>query len=95
MQFSALDDEALEAIAAKELSLLQKRSAAAGVQLNLPAGLAAVLARDGKKQGGARQIRHLVQEKVEGPLSTFLLQCNKKPSKVKVAMETGKLFFSN
>lgn len=95
VSFSPLDDASLEAIAVKELSYLQQRSAAAGVQLCLPVGLGSILARDGKKQGGARHIRHLVQEKVEGPLSTFLLQCSRKPSKVKVTMEKEKLVFSN
>jgi len=57
--------------------------------------LAKALGSKGKQQGGARSIRHLVQEQVEGPLAVYLLRCGKKPGKVKVKWEGGKVSFQS
>jgi len=91
--FAPLEEEAMEGIAKKYLNQLQTRSAAMGIQLQLPEGLAKSLGVKGKKQGGARQIRHLVQEQVEGPLAVFLLKCTKKPNKIRAKLEEGKVVF--
>ena len=84
----------MEGIAQKYLSQLENRASASGLQIQFPKTLASQLAVQGKQSGGARRIRHLVQEKVEGPLAVFLLKCPQKPTKVKTKLENGKLEFS-
>ena len=69
------------------------RAAAGGVQLQLPECLARELGSCTGRQGGARQIRRLVQEKVEGPLAVFLLGCSKKPGRIRGKWENGVLRF--
>lgn len=83
----------MERIAAKQLTQLLDRAKASGIQLSLPKELAAILGGSCHKQGGARQIRHLVQERVESPLSVFLLQCTKKPAKIRGELVDGQLQF--
>ena len=61
--------------------------------LTLPEQLTEMLAAAGTKQGGARSLRRLVQEKVETPLASFLLSCHKKPVKIRCAMEKESLRF--
>ncbi len=95
VQFAPLDGAALEAIADKELTQLTDRARESGIQLALPAELAARLARTCRDRGGARQIRHLVREKVEGPLAMCLLGCNKKPARLKAELTEQGLEFSN
>ena len=92
--FMPLSQESLEAITGKYLRQLQNRAAASGIRLTLPKELASELCRNCPKQGGARKLRHMVQEKVEGPLSVFLLRCPQMPSKVKVTLDDRKLRFS-
>ena len=91
--FAALNQDTMEAIARKYLDQLQARASAVGIQLVFPGELACELGRKSKQRGGARQIRHLVQEQVEGPLAMHLLKCTKKPSKIKIKLEDGKLSF--
>ena len=84
----------MEGIAGKYLTQLQQRAAAAGVQLQYPEQLAVELGREGNRRGGARHLRHLVQEKVEGPLAVFLLKSDKKPARIKGKLaEDGALHF--
>jgi len=91
--FAPLTQEALEGIAQKYLTQLQDRVSGMGIQLSLPEELSKELGAKGKQQGGARNIRHLVQEQVEGPLAVFLLKCAKKPNKIQGKLEKGKLIF--
>ena len=91
--FNALQTRDMEKIAGKYLAQLQERAAESGWQLLLPEELAYHLGQDCKKQGGARQIRHLVQERVEGPLAAYLLRCEKKPGKIRGNWENGALQF--
>ena len=91
--FAPLQVEAMEGIAQKYLRQLQKRAEAVGIQLLFPEELAKELGTKGKLQGGARHIRHLVQERVEGPLAVYLLKCAKKPNRIKAKLEEGKLVF--
>ena len=67
---------------------------AAGVQLVLPEELAGQLGAEGQSRGGARHLRHLVQEKVEGPLSVYLLKTEKHPTKVEGILHQGDLQFT-
>ena len=85
--FSPLGTADMEGIARKYLSQLQQRAASAGIQLKLPDTLAGKLGQESHSRGGARHLRHLVQEKVEGPLSVYLLQSAKQPVKVEGILE--------
>ena len=91
--FSTLAETDMEGIARKYLSELQSRAASAGIQLKLPDTLAVTLGKESRSRGGARHLRHLVQEKVEGPLSVYLLQANKYPAKVECVFQDGNLQF--
>ena len=92
--FSPLQDADMEGIAGKYLTQLQQRVAAAGVQLQYPEQLAAELGREGNRRGGARHLRHLVQEKVEGPLSVYLLGSAKQTGKIQARWQNGEVIFS-
>ena len=93
--FVPLSSEAMEGIAKKYLTQLVARVSASGIQLVLPDELAREFSKDIKSDSGARHIRHLVQEQVEGPLAEHLLKCSKKPSKIKSRLENGKLIFQS
>ena len=93
VHFDALSKGAMEAIAGKYLRQLQERTAAAGIQLLLPAELTGFLMEKCPGKDGARQLRRLVQSEVEGPLASFLLRCSRKPSRVKLRMEGGACSF--
>jgi len=95
VHFQNLGDGAMEAIAAKYLIQLQSRATTLGIQLTLPGELADFLGRGCRGKGGARQMRRLVQEQVEGPLAAFLLQCSRRPSKVRGVLTEGKLSFQS
>ena len=82
VHFGSLPDSAMESIARKYLDQLRGRTAVQGIQLQLPEGLAAHLGKVCRGRGGARQLRRLVQEQVEGPLATYLLGCSRKPGRV-------------
>ena len=89
--FSPLAAPAMEAITRKYLSQLQSRAEALGIQLLLPQELPQWLLQKCPGKDGARQLRRLVQTEVEGPLAAFLLQCSKKPARVKLRLEEGKV----
>ncbi len=91
--FAPLNDSAMEAIAEKYLLQLQKRVSALGIQLLLPRELAEKLGKGCGRNGGARQLRRIVQEQVEGPLAACLLECGKRPAKVKGTWEGEKITF--
>ena len=91
--FSPLNGENLERIAEKYLSQLRERSASVGIQLQLPEESGKILCRQCQSKDGARRIRRLIQEQVEGPLSVFLLRSGKKNGKVKGNWESGILVF--
>ena len=91
--FKPLEKETLCIIARKYLCQLKQRTAASGISLELPVELPSLLASKARKKDGARVLRRMVQDQVEGPLSEFLLQCNKKPSRVNARMEAEKVKF--
>ncbi|MGM9605664.1 MAG: ATP-dependent Clp protease ATP-binding subunit [Faecousia sp.] len=93
VRFEPLDGDAMERIAEKYLRALQERAAAAGIQLNLPGELAASLSARCRGKDGARQLRRLVQTEVEGALSSFLLGCSRRPTRVRGSMHEGALSF--
>ncbi len=89
--FAPLTGSALEKIAGKYLDQLQQRIQNMGIQLQLPGELTASLAAQCKAKDGARHLRRLVQEQVEGPLADFLLRSDKKLSRLKGSMEENAL----
>ena len=91
--FLPLDEKSMEQIARKYILQLYGRAAEAGLQLQLPQELPALLGSRSQNNGGARSLRRLVQEQVEGPLAAFLLRSGKKPVKVRGKLEDGQLQF--
>ncbi len=91
--FRTLTDGAMESIAQKYLQQLRKRSLAVGMQLQLPEELPGILKSKLTTKGGARQMRRLVQEQVEGPLSLFLLKSDKKHTRICGELVDGELTF--
>jgi len=95
VDFQQLTAEDMEQIVKKYLDQLLTRVHDAGIQLQLPVELAGELSKCSCRDGGARKLRHLVQERVEGPLASFLLRCGKKPAKIRATLENGTLQFQN
>ena len=91
--FSRLSESDLQQIAMKYLRQLQSRAKEAGTALSLPEDLPASICAMAKDSGGARQIRRLVQQQVEGPLAMHLLLCSKKPVRLKGVLKNGALTF--
>ena len=85
--FQQLTRETLRSVAQKNLGQLCGRLKATGVQLTLPEQLSAHIAAQCKPKDGARHIRRLVQQQVEGPLAEFLLRHPKKINKVRGVLE--------
>ena len=95
VHFESLPESAMETIVKKYLTQLQDRTALQGIQLHLSGDVAVELGKLCGGRGGARQIRRLVQEQVEGPLATFLLGCGRKPAKIRARWESGKVGFQS
>ena len=93
VHFAALDSAAMEMIARKYLDQLQKRIAAQEIQLQLPRELAYTLGQQSKEKGGARALRRVVQEEVEGPLAACLLECDCRPVQIRGNLVNGRLSF--
>jgi ATP-dependent Clp protease ATP-binding subunit ClpC len=91
--FQPLTEAAMEQIVGKYLAELDRRSRAAGLQLQLPEELPRQLRCGCLHKGGARKIRALVQERVEGPLALYLLKTGKKQGKLVGSLENGQLQF--
>ena len=91
--FEPLCREALGQIAKKYLAELADRSRKAGIQLQLSQEVVELLQCKTDLKDGARQIRRLVQEQVEGPLAAFLLTCGRKTATVHCIVEVGAVRF--
>ena len=83
----------MEAIAQIQLRQLEERACSKGLRLQLPEELPALLGKQCTGKDGARKIRHLVQEQVEGPLAVFLLNNSRKSGKIKGKLENNTLQF--
>ncbi len=93
VHFSPLGTEAVEGIVAKYLQQLRDRTAATGIQLLLPEDLPKHLGAVSGRKDGARNLRRLVQERVEGPLAVHLLHSEKKQTHVKAIWENDGVCF--
>lgn len=82
--FAPLGLDAMTAIGEKYLQELISRLAVMDMKLHVPEDLATRLAEKCKSKDGARYLRRLVQDEVEGPLAEYLLTCSKKPGVVEV-----------
>ncbi len=91
--FRPLENSAMEKIAGKYLTQLEERTRSAGIQLSLPQELAAKLGQACRGKDGARQMRHIVQDRVEAPLAAFLLESSKRITKVSACLEPDGLHF--
>ena len=91
--FDPLDQNTVQRILEKYLEQLCSRSREMGMQLYLPDCLSRELAVRISQKSGARALRRLVQEQVEGPLALYLLRCGKCPNRIKGCWEQGKLTF--
>jgi ATP-dependent Clp protease ATP-binding subunit ClpA len=91
--FEALQDSAIQGIVEKYLLQLKRRTEIAGIQLQFPETLSKELIKYAKRQDGARQIRRIVEEQVEGPLAVHLLKNNRRNTKIKVLWENNTVQF--
>ena len=91
--FAPLNCGAMEAIAQKYLTQLQQRMNASGIQLVLPKELAQHLSKQCSAKDGARHMRRIVEQKVEGALSDFLIQSDKKHAKIQCVLKGEELSF--
>ena len=93
VSFQPLSQDTVQKILEKYLQQLCSRCREMGMQLYLPECLSRELSAHICQKTGARVLRRLVQEQVEGPLSLYLLHCSKRPGRVKGRWEQGKLTF--
>ncbi len=93
VHFGPLDGAAMELIAQKYLNQLQNRTAAQELHLQLPQELAKLLGQRCKNKGGARALRRIVQEEVEGPLAAFLLENGRKAARIRGELINDRLCF--
>ena len=93
IRFEPLNDQVLRSIAGKYLSQLKNRALKLGTQLIFPDNLENWLCADLRGREGARQLRRLVQSKVEGPLAEYLLRCSRKPGRLRAVVEQEKIAF--
>ena len=91
--FTTLSDSAMEAIAQKYLTQLQQRMQESGIQLVLPKELAKHLSKGCSAKEGARHMRRIVEQKVESALSDFLINGNKKYTRIQGALKGEELSF--
>ena len=91
--FTPLQNASLERIADKYLQQLKKRIATMHITLQLPQELTTMLAGECKPKDGARHLRTLVQERVEGPLAEYLLRHGKKARTIHGSLRGGVLEF--
>ncbi len=94
VHFQKLSPAAETAIAEKYLLQLSGRVKSLGTELRLPPGLAAHFAGQCRSQGGARQLRSLIQRQLEAPLSTLLLERSGKPVIVDVCLKDEQIFIN-
>ena len=93
VHFQSLGEDAMEAIAWKYLRQLRKRLSALGMQLQIPEDLAGQLGKECSPKTGARQLRRLIQNRIEAPLASYLLGKDHRPSKIEIRMDGKEVLF--
>ena len=91
VHFAVLDAAALESIAGKYLAQLCLRAKHVGMDLQLPVGIASYFGGKCRDKGGARGLRKMVQEELEGPLSSLSIQSDERTGKAWVTLEENGL----
>ncbi len=91
--FHPLDPGTMGAIAGKYLDQLCRRAAALGTQLQFPEELPGILGAEAPEKEGARALRRVVQERVEGPLAAYLLKSGKRPARIRARLVEDRLQF--
>ena len=91
--FRKLDEEALGSIAAKYLNQFLARCRSNGLTVLLPEETPQWLSEGCRGKDGARRLRRAVQDRVEAPLAAFLLQCPKKPVRIRGRIRENTLQF--
>ena len=91
--FRPLEKETMDAIAGKYLDQLRSRAADQGITLSVGQELPRFLSGSCGAKAGARQLRAVVQEKVEGPLAAYLLRCGRRPTRLKATVEEDNVVF--
>ena len=91
--FSRLQDPSMEKIAEKYIKQLQERMAGQGITVSFPVELSGWIATQCRGNDGARYLRRVVQERVEGPLAEFLLRFGRKNCKLKAFLRDDVLLF--
>ena len=92
--FDSLRGRVMESIAGKYLDQLRVRAKKQGLELVLPGELAESLAARCRGKGGARALRSLIQSRVEGPLTQYLLQQGLTAGTVRGVLVGEELVFS-
>ena len=83
----------MDSIAEKFLDQLSRRLQGQGIRLTFTGELVRDLSARCGTKSGARQMRSLIQSRVEGPLAAYLLRCPEKPARVEAVMaEEGVCF---
>ncbi len=87
--FRSLSGEDMAVIGEKYLRELADRLSAQGMELSYPGELAAFLAGECTGRDGARQLRRLVQSRVEGTIASYLLKLSRRPTRLRLTLEEG------
>lgn len=93
--FNPLSESAMNVIAQKYLTALSKRMDSRGIKLEFSEYLPQHILSHCNISNGARELRHQVQEMIEGPLATYLLKCKKDPAKVMITVQGNSLHFND
>ena len=93
IHFVPLQPDTKVAIAEKYLLQLKKRTEENGIQLSWTEELPRFLISGREEQGGARQLRRVVQDQVEGPLALHLLSMDRTPGKIKIRIDKNQVCF--
>ena len=93
--FHSLDRDAVVGIAEKYLGQLKDRLSVSGIQLTVGDNVAMHFVSRCREKDGARHLRRLIQEEVEGPLAEHLLAAPKKIARVHCVLEGDQILFQN
>ena len=93
--FQPLTEDSMDAITRKYLRQLDQRMQNVGIAVSFSESVVPFLRKGCKAKDGARHLRRLIQQRVEGPLSEYLLKNGKKVSKIQCTAGENGLSFQN